>query len=260
MLLVYLDESGIGDAKNEKYVVIAGVVVQAEQYKGVVSRIDAIRDKYVPEKYRKGFVFHANEMFQGGERRISRDEFPMEQRQGALEELISIVSELHLPVVLAHHERQVVREHNPSLNEQEAVALTQAIAAMSCTLLVESFVQKNALASTLALLIYENNDQARGLVKTMHKKMQTGANLERLTDPKDIERVGRVIPLRRVIDTAHFAEKDEAPILQLADVCAYFIRRRLAGRMDSQRFLDRIMNQITTNAHGLWPMGKFGED
>jgi hypothetical protein len=256
MLLVYLDESGIGDIQNEKYVVVAGVVVQAEQYKAVQKRIEDVRDRYVPEKYRKGFVFHATDLFQGSEKLISRDEFPMAERHNALEELISIASELNLPVVQAHHDREVVRHDRPELNAQDAVVFTQAIAATSCMLLIESFIQRYALPSTLALLIYENNDQAKKLVKSMHKQMQDAENVAKLSDPKDVERVKRVVPLQRVIDIAHFAEKSEAPILQLADVCAYFIKRKTMGCEKSDRFLARIMSQLTTNTHGFWPMGK----
>lgn len=256
MLLVYLDESGIGDIQNERYVVVAGVIVQAEQYKTVQKRIEEVRDKHVPEKYRKGFVFHASDLFKGSEKPISKTEFPLEKRRDALEELISIIADLNLPVVMAHQDREVVRRDHPTMNAQEAVVFTQAITATACMVSVEAFTQRYALPSTLALTIYENNDQAKKRVKEMHKEMLNPDNLHKFADPKDVERVRNLIPLQRVIDTAHFAEKTEAPILQLADVCAYFIKRRLNGRMDSMRFLDRIMNQLTSNAHGLWPMGQ----
>lgn len=110
MLLVYLDESGIGDIQHEKYVVVAGVIVQSEQFKSVQKRIEEVRDKYVPEKYRNGFVFHATDLFQGSEKPISRAEFPLALRHDALEELISIVGELKLPVVQAWQDRAAVRK------------------------------------------------------------------------------------------------------------------------------------------------------
>lgn len=39
-------------------------------------------------------------------------------------------------------------------------------------LTVEGFVQLYAQPSTLALVIYENNDQCKKLVKSMHKEMR----------------------------------------------------------------------------------------
>lgn len=253
MLLVYLDESGIGNIEHEKHVVVAGVIIQAEQYKAVQKRIEEVRDKYVPERHRKGFVFHANELYQGMEKKISRDEFPLEQRRNALEELISILSEFHIPVVQGWHERAHVTKQHPELNSKKAVVLAQAIASTQCLATVEHFTRTYALQTSLALLIYENNDQCKTTVKVMQKQFQDPENLKKLASPKDYERASKVIPLQRVIDTAHFAEKSEAPMLQLADVCAYFINRRIMGRPDSMRFLKHIMNQLTSNAHSRWP-------
>lgn len=254
MLLVYLDESGIGDIKLERYVVVAGVIVEADQYEAVKQKIEAVRDKYVPEEYRNGFVFHATDLFQGSEKRISRAEFPTEQRHNALEALISIVDEMNLPVALAHHDREVVCRDRPEMSKREAAVFTQGIAATSCLLLVESHAQRHAHPSTNVLVTYENNDQARGLVKEMHKMMRDATNLAKLADARDAARVSKVVPLKRVIDTARFAEKSQEPLLQLADVCAYFIKRRLMQREDSMRFLDRIMKQLLTNDRGRWVM------
>lgn len=254
MLFVYLDESGIGDIRVERYVVVAGVIVEAHQYEAVQQKIEAVRDKYVPEKYRKGFVFHATDLFQGSQKRISRDEFPTEQRHNALEDLISIVEKMNLPVALAHHDREVVCKDRPEMSTREAVAFTQGIAATSCLLLVESYAQRHSHPSTNVLITYENNHQARELVKEMHKMLQDPTNLAKVTDPEDLARLTKVIPLKRVIDSARFAEKSEEPLLQLADVCAYIIKRRLMRREDSMRFLNRIMSQLLTNDRGRWAM------
>jgi hypothetical protein len=37
-------------------------------------------------------------------------------------------------------------------------------------------------------------------------------------------------PVDRIVDTVYFAEKDEAPLLQIADACAFCFRRYLAGQ------------------------------
>lgn len=254
MLYVYLDESGIGDIQNEKHVIVAGVIVQAEQQDAVQKRIEEVRDKYVPEKYRKDFVFHAADLFQGSKKVMSREAFPTAQRRDALEELIAIASELKLPIVQAWHSREDVGRAFPDLDAKGAVVRAQAIAATSCMLTVEAFTQRYALDSTQALITYENNDQAKSLVNVMHNDMQKPDTLRRL-DPRDAEKMKKLIPLKRVLEATRFAEKGEAPILQLADVCAYFIRRRMTGRMDSMRFLGHIMNQLTSNAESLWPLG-----
>ena len=44
---------------------------------------------------------------------MGRNEFPLGKRHDALEELISIISELKFPVVMAHQDREVIRETIP---------------------------------------------------------------------------------------------------------------------------------------------------
>ncbi len=43
-------------------------------------------------------------------------------------------------------------------------------------------------------------------------------------------------PITRIRDTVHFAEKAESPALQIADICAFVIKRYLAGARDGDRF------------------------
>jgi hypothetical protein len=42
--------------------------------------------------------------------------------------------------------------------------------------------------------------------------------------------------LNRVIDTVHFAEKKSSSILQVADACAFFVKRRLMNTSEHMRF------------------------
>jgi hypothetical protein len=254
MILVYLDESGIGDARNEKYVVVAGVIVPDTMYLDVVGRISQVRDKHVPEKYRHDFIFHATDLFQGSEKRITKSEWPLAKRHDALEELISIPEQLKIPVAQGWVERQKIRNDRPELNAQDAVVLTQAIASTVCMLSIERFMRLHTAEDALAMLIFENNDQAKKTVKQQHQEMSRPTFIRQIR-PDVAHLVGNVLPVQRIIDTAHFAEKHEAPILQLADACAYIIKRRMMGRMDSERFLKHLEHQLITNPKGGWPLG-----
>jgi hypothetical protein len=66
--------------------------------------------------------------------------------------------------------------------------------------------------------------------------------------PKDIVRT------RNIIDTVHFAAKQESPMLQIADLCAFFIKRKLQGSPDSKPFFDAFAGQMTSPlTKGGWP-------
>jgi hypothetical protein len=50
--------------------------------------------------------------------------------------------------------------------------------------------------------------------------------------------------LEHIIDTIHFADSHESFGIQLADFCAYFIKRGAAGKKDSQEFCDAISSCV----------------
>jgi hypothetical protein len=85
-----------------------------------------------------------------------------------------------------------------------------------------------------AVLIAENNNEVRAAAKSMHR-LATDPRSAGLSIVKD-----NTLPLKRIRDTVHFAEKDEAPMLQLADVCAYTLSRFAKGAAHSAELLRRL--------------------
>ncbi len=65
--IVYLDEAGISNPKQEPFVTVAGVIVHGDdELNRVENRLKKLVKKYIPEGKRQGFVFHAKEIFHGG--------------------------------------------------------------------------------------------------------------------------------------------------------------------------------------------------
>jgi hypothetical protein len=92
----------------------------------------------------------------------------------------------------------------------------------------------------ICMLIAEDTDRVKRAVKNAHTMLR---------DPRAI--VGTEFesvpefPLKKIVDVPYFAEKAESPPLQLADLCAYLIMRRLLRRSDSQEFFELIFPQLT---------------
>jgi hypothetical protein len=62
------------------------------------------------------------------------------------------------------------------------------------------------------------------------------------------------LPLRKIIDTVHFAEKADARPLQLADLCAFILGRGLKGNPVPEyatRIVMRHLNWITRDRQAL---------
>jgi Protein of unknown function (DUF3800) len=100
----------------------------------------------------------------------------------------------------------------------------------------------------ICMLIAEDTDRVKRALKKAHAFLR---------DPKAIANskfAGKpYLPLKRIVDTPHFAAKTDSVPLQIADVCAYLILRRLLRRSDSQEFFELLAPQITLVAR------EFGE-
>jgi hypothetical protein len=78
--LVYLDEAGISNPREEPILVVAGIIVHGDdQWKNLEQEILSLRGEYIPEQFREGFVFHATELFSGG-KFFNRESWPKQIR------------------------------------------------------------------------------------------------------------------------------------------------------------------------------------
>jgi hypothetical protein len=253
MLVVYLDEAGTGKLSNEPILVVAGVIVPDQQWLEVNARIRALIKEHIPREQQSGFVFHATDLFHGSGGMRFLKHSP-ELRHSILEQLVSIPEALHLPIVHGWIDRQELADRYPTASEQEVKKAAQGMASIICTCAVERFTRVYGAATELAIMVYENNSECRKLVKELHANLQNPDSAASRIDKKHYAAWESFLPLERVIDTAHFAEKSEAPILQLADASTWVIRRRLCRKEDSVRFANRLQNQMVVNPKGGWPI------
>lgn len=227
--LVYLDESGTGNPKTEPHVVMVGVVVDPDrQWLQVESFLSALAEQYVlPHRRSVPVVFHANEIFHGSGH-WPREEYSREVRMNLLRELCSIPVSFDLPVVSGYVDRTEVARHLPDDDVAEQTLYATVGAAMRCTVGVERYMRTAAGEGEVATLVYENNDHSRKLIRKLHNAMKTDAMATWPTFQN--WELREFLPVTRIVDTAHFAEKLDTSILQVADACAFAIRRFLAGK------------------------------
>jgi hypothetical protein len=77
----------------------------------------------------------------------------------------------------------------------------------------------------MASLIVENNNESRKLIRQIHQVLR---------DPKVTDMLAELgfegLAFTRIVDTVHFAEKGHSSPLQVADACAFAIKRHSWGR------------------------------
>jgi Protein of unknown function (DUF3800) len=225
--LVYLDESGT--TAKATFLSVAGVIIHGDsEWPQVNSRIQAVIDKYIPEADRPGFVFHATDIFHGSryfDRR--KPEWDSEEKRWPiLLDLANIIEDLTVPVVAGTYRKDVFGA-DVLTNESaaERTNIIQGTAVFDCLLWTDRWLEKYA-GNELATVIHEDGAAAKPLIKLFTRVMRNPHLMAQWgISPEAANHFG--IPLKRVIDTVHFAEKADARPLQLADLCAFILGRAM---------------------------------
>lgn len=252
--LLYLDEAGIGDPNIEPVTVVAGVIVEADKpVRLLIDHLAAMVTKYVPEHHQDGFLFHAKELVHGG--KVFSREKDRELRHQILEELCSIPSQFRLPIVFGAFDRRrlatpTVADLLQGVKSKKLTSLAHAMAAYACVLQVEYFMQFCASPDEYASIIFEMNTDTRSMVDSLMAHLRKDENPILHSHLDQALMNGPVQPIRRIQEEHWFATKAQSTLLQLADVCAYILRRRVTyGTADESfsRYFDLLSPSLVDN-------------
>lgn len=244
MRLIYLDEAGI--SHDNPTLTVAGVLIHGDKESSLIKDdMDALVEKYIPAQDQLGFVFHATDIYHGS-RYFSRDKWPKELRWRILTELAQIIESRSLPVVAGFYHKdkfgvgilaEADLKDNPKRN------LMQTMAAMDCALWADRWLEMFA-PSENALITAEDTDHVKKLIKAAMQVFQSDPLMEQWGLKEAKSQFG--LPLKRVIDTVHFTDKGGAKALQLADLCAFTLRRLL-----EEKHVPLEVGEIVVN-HMMW--------
>jgi hypothetical protein len=229
--------------------VVAGVIVDGDnQWKALEKGLWDIVCEYIPKKDRKGFIFHATELFSGG-KYFDRDTWPKHKRWEILDAVVTLIRTNKLPIVYgfvdrlksyANIERHVPGDNWATKNKDQ---MAHGIAFAECAKRIQEWMTIYG-GSEVGLIIAEDTTRVKRFLKAIHTQLRDPSS--EIFQIEDVP----IKPLSRIIDTIHFAQKHETSMLQLADACAFVIKRELMGRNDVRRFFEPIAPSI------LWPHEK----
>jgi hypothetical protein len=239
--MVYLDEAGISNPAQEPYVVVAGVLVHADRvWQALEARLNELVLQYVPPEKQEGFWFHATELFSGG-KNFPRDEWGREERWKILDELVALPRRLKLPVIAGWVERAKLATKYPGLDTTALSINAQTIAFAICTYGIDLYMRQglDVAEGEVAAIVMENNDQARSQIRKFHDFNRNPKNHTLLKSKNFGE-----FAIQRIIGTPHFEEKGGSSPLQLADVCAFAVKRHLMRTPESERFYSPLKSSM----------------
>jgi hypothetical protein len=229
--MAFLDEAGTSNPEQEPVLIVGGVIVNADrQWKAVQKRIEALWYEHTPPDVPNGYPFHAMELFHGG-RVFDRQRFPREKRWEILDKLVAIPAEFNLAVIGG----RATRAKYPDLISAYAWAFADAASD------IEGYMRMLPDRDEVASIIVEDNPSLRSHVKTMQMMLQDERGMSGYH-----AHVRDALWLTRIMGEPHFEKKSALSLLQLADVCAFVLKRLCLGKPEIERFMAPLRPQTVT--------------
>jgi hypothetical protein len=245
MRLVYVDEAGIGGSRQEPNVVVAGVMVDPDKsLRPLELGLSAIVRRHVPEEFQEGFVLHAKDLFNGSgrgffDRRSER--WPMlETRWAIADELAALPARYDLNICIGTTRPDGLTD-DLLVVPKNPIASAHVYSFGMMTLGVEEWMRKNAPLE-FCMSIVEDNDAARSMSRAVHRSLQDEGFALQVSAQ---DALGISLPIRAIREDPLFQAKRPGSVLQLADFCAYIVKRILMGDAKCGRFFEPFKDRIS---------------
>jgi hypothetical protein len=244
MRFIYTDEAGT--AANEPVTVVVSLIVNADtQWGPTVARVfEAL--KTVPEKFQRGFIFHATSVWAD---RKYRPDWSMNDRLAFLKRMMSIPRESGLPIAgLFYRDGVIDPRFHLAVLKMTREQYQHAHAFGSCMASADEYINTFAAPNEVPAIVAEDIPEMRSKLKEATARLRTGVvtlKNTRVTQQikGDVVTGQRMVAMqiRRVIDDVHFAPKESAMILWLADAVAFGLRRYNANQSFGLDFAKAII-------------------
>jgi len=238
-----MDEAGI--SSREPVAVVAGIIVHADrQWKRIEGELLALGHKHFPGE--SSFpVFHAKDLFHGSGH-FPRDKWPLKIRLEILHSLLSLPRLNNLPLCYGFWRRdhlwQMIKENK--LEDPKHPAAVEAMNAQKvsywgCALGAEVFMRTEASSNEVAIVVAEDNKDVRRYIDAAHRWLRVGQDhADLMPSMKDL------LPITKIIGNVHFSLKEDCPLLQMADACAFVLARYMWGGSHSKELYDAMTGGV----------------
>jgi len=249
---VYVDEAGTS-AREPASVVAAAIVQPDDHWHLVQSEINRLVQLHVPLSLQPKFIFHALQVFNGGK---DRDLWAPDSRWKLMKAMASLPRRLHVPISYGMVRRSTTRETVESTASQRRKLkpheFDHFMAFVYCIAAADKYLRKNTGDNEVATLVAENVDNMKHALKLVPGFLK---NHPYTMEPEDLRhdvsditkeqiKNGELITVNKIVDGVHFAEKADAPLLQVADACAFVLRRWIARESRGEELVQEMLGRV----------------
>ena len=232
---IFIDEAGTH--LKSKMTLVLGVIADADLHIMDAERLALEAYDGIPKELKEDFVFHAYELF--GDKKYQVDLWSMADRLQLLELIMRIPRRLGMGICFGTVVRGNIDWGDELLSrvKNSAPYMDHAAALGYCLGAADRAIRDRGRAREVATVIAENLPNG-GLMNTF-KKIPINLRNGFMFSPPDSglskeeqelgyrTQTGDMIRVRRIRNSIHFVEKDEDPLVQVADACAFGLRRYL---------------------------------
>lgn len=245
MRYVFVDEAGT--SAKEPVTVVVGIIADADAH--VMSAEAFVRELIdaVPDQHKSDFVFHATQVF--GDRRYQSD-WSMTDRLHLLKGMMRIPRRIGMALTLA----AVWRKPGFHGDLPKSLGMTDCqfehlFAFGVCLAVSDRNIRRKARPREVATVVAEDVPEMR---KFLRKVPQVFREHPIHLPPKMLRETegdkeagfstqSGELRITRIRSSVHFVEKADDPLVQVADACAYGLRRYFAGEKFGDEYADAIL-------------------
>lgn len=258
MRFIFMDEAGT--SASEPVTVVVGVIAEPDNH--IVRAESMVREALgaVPEQFRKDFVFSAKTVFNSEK---FKEDWLMGSRLNLLKSMMSIPRRLGMGLSIGTSWRgslPAIEEEGLSLRAEEGDHMQ---AFQSCLGIADSSIRNRGGHNEIASVVAENHNEMKRYLKEIprllrHSPIHLKPSHLRTT-PADEERgyVDQTTEFRitRIRNTIHWVDKADDPMVQIADACAYGLRRYFAKQTFGEDFAQAVVGNTHVLRNFAYPGG-----
>lgn len=243
---IYVDEAGTSE--NEPITIVVAIIVHADRQLMLAESAIAEAISGVPNKFREGFVFHAAQIW-GDEKYRDDDVWTLADRLYLLKQVMAVPRKLGLAISIGLARRH---EHDVSAEKLKALGVTATqwdhmMAFSMCIARADKWIRDRAQSNEVGSVVAEDVPDMRRFLRVAPQVMrEIPQNVGPVRATVEEQRLGYItqhteMRVTRIRNIVHFIQKEDDPLLYLADACAFGFRRFFSEQKFGDEFAAAIL-------------------
>lgn len=238
---LYIDEAGTSE--HEGVTVVAGLLVNMKRdWRRAENALNELFAR-VPECHRNGFVFHATSLWNDPSYRTG---WPMPDRLKLMTQVMTIPRALGIPIAVGKVlKRDEMCKQIAEMTGIRPEDVRHALAFQYCIERADYNLRAYCDPDDVATVICEDVGKKKKLLREWIRRVQQDPELVHAYIDRGtyLEPIFQMQKIERVIDRIHFVEKQDAPLMQIADACAFGLRRMLERFKNGEEFGKAVLGK-----------------